>query len=628
MRKRIIILYAIISIILYPLISRADTKSLFKLSDPGTEKIVDYEKYGTFNNVGTFDYSYLIKDPAGLAKASGEGIDPNTSVYEDPKYKSFLKEGKLSGDPWSYIGSGDPRIGFYVWAIEKLLDPGVRLYFTGRILESAALYEHALKAYRAVMILYPGTYCWNKTKLWTWMVSTAAWDSIVNLTRMHPELDLKLMGANIETETYIDRDPAKNKAAVTPGRFIPYTLQDRERARVDISKLKVVERRGGKVACVKYSNGQWGLEVDGKPFVVRGIYYAPTKVGSHYAYNWMSADTNNNGINDAAYESWVDKNKNNRRDRDELAIGDFQLLKDMGCNTIRIMNTLEINKDLLRDLYKKYGIRVLICDPFGAYTVHSMASWNEGTDYTHPDQRRLMKEAALQTVMECKDEEWLLCYVLGNENNMPTDYTGVNATRTKAATQPKEYAQFLNEVAAEMHNLDPNHPVGVGNLELRLVNYYAKYAPELDFVGANAYPGSEGFGALWIRAKNIFDRPLLITEYGCDAYWTNRGVDEDAQANYHKNGWEDIAYNVAGEPGEGNCIGGIIFEWLDEWWKSPNDPYDHQNESPTVDMAFPDGWSQEEFLGIAGQGDGRHSPFLRDLRKTYFLYKEMWNERS
>lgn len=394
----------------------------------------------------------------------------------------------------------------------------------------------------------------------------------------------------------------------------------------DSCKSGMLARRGGKVACVKYCNGQWGLEVDGEPFIVRGVYYAPTKVGAHYAWNWMSADENKNGINDVAYETWVDKNRNNKRDQDELTEGDFKLLKEMGCNTIRIMNTLDINKELLRDLYKKYGIRVLICDPFGAYTVHSMASWSVGTDYTHPEQRRLMKEAVIQTVMECKDEEWLLCYVLGNENNMPSDYIGINATRTKAVTQPREYAEFLNEVAEDIHRLDPDHPVGVGNMELHLVNYYAKYAPALDFIGVNSYPGSGGFGALWARAKRLVDRPILITEYGCDAYWTGKGIDEDAQEEYHRNGWEDIMRNVAGAVGEGNCVGGMVFEWLDEWWKAPNDPYAEQSKLPNASMAFPDGCSQEEFLGIAGQGDGRHSPYLRDLRKVYYMYKRVWNQ--
>lgn len=625
MKRHVIIPIAIIAIVIYSFLSSADTKPLFKLHDPGAEKVVDYEKYGTFSGVGTFDYKYTITDPAGLERDSGEGIDPNSGITQDPEYQKMAGDGALSRDPWRYAEGKDPQAGFYVWATTTKENPGVRLYYTGHALEDAGLYEHALKAYRAAMILYPDTYCYNKLKTWTWLIAPAAWDSIVNLTRMHPEIGLKLTGAYIEAEGTIKGDPTKNKVAVTPGKFILYTAEDRARARADISKQKVIQRRGGRVACVKYSNGQWGIQVDGKPFVVRGVYYGPTKTGHNYAWNWMKADQNSNGINDVAYETWVDKNNNNERDADEPSVGDFKLLKEMGCNTIRIMNTLDINKELLRDLYKNYGIMVLVCDPFGAYTVHSMASWQDGTDYTNPDQRRLMKEAALKTAMELKDEEWLLSYVLGNENNLPADYTGVNASRTQASIQPKEYAEFLNEVAAEIHKIDPNHPVGVGNLQLRMVNYYAKYSPELDFIGVNDYPGPDGFGALWTRARRLIDRPILITEYGCDAYWTNKGVDEAAQAGYHKNGWEDIEYNLAGSPGEGNALGGIIFEWLDEWWKDQKDSPESQASRPTSELAFPDGWSQEEFLGIAGQGDGRHSPFQRNLRETYYLYQKIWN---
>lgn len=596
----------------------------FRLRDPGTEKVVDYKKYGYFSGIGTFEYLYTITDEAGLAKASGEGIDPNMTARRDPACRKILSRLK-NKDPWKYIGTADPQADFCVWATtRKKLDPGIKLFFTAKALQAAGLYDHALKAYYAVMILYPRAFCWNKTKTWTWLVAPKAWDAVVNLTRMHPEVGVRLRGAFIGTEAAIDGNPRKNRVAVTPGTFLPFTERDRAKARTDVSRLEVVARRGGKVACVKYANGQWGLEVDGKPYIVKGVTFTPTKVGRTYAWNWMDADENGNKVNDIAYETWVDANRNGRRDSGEAIVGDFRLLKEMGCNTIRVFTTLDIDKELLRDLHARYGIRVILCDLFGAYTVNSMASWDKGTDYTDTDQRRLMKASALAMAGEFKDEPWLLAYVLGNENNLPADYTGVNATRTQAAIQPKEYARFLNEVAAGIHAIDPDHPVGVGNFGLGLIDAYAMYAPELDFIGVNDYAGPDGFGALWIRAKHLMDRPVLITEYGCDAYRTGAGVDEEAQASYLQNAWEDIVFNAAGHPGEGNALGGIVFEWSDEWWKDPARPPDEQDTEATVEMAFPDGWSQEEFLGIVGQGDGRESPFIRQPRKAYYMYKKLW----
>ena len=101
------------------------------------------------------------------------------------------------------------------------------------------------------------------------------------------------------------------------------------------------------------------------------------------------------------------------------------------------------------------------------------------------------------------------------------------------------------------------------------------------------------------------------------------------QASYHKGNWNDIQLNEAGGPEEGNAIGGIIYEFLDEWWKSKDggwDVHDDTNDSP---MAFPDGWSSEEWLGIVSQGDGSNSPFLRRPRKVYYLYRnQLWGDKS
>ena len=600
----------------------------FKLADPGTERVVDYGKYGKFENAGKYGTQYTITDQAGLAKASGEGIDPNRSVWGDPAFKNFKDQGKLRGSVWEHVHSGNPQADFYAWATAND-DPGLRLLFMGKALEDAGHYEHALKAYRAAMILYPKSYGWSRERTFTWLIAPGVWGSIIHLTRDHPELQLKLVDALVQTQPAIGGDPTKNDVAITPGQFMKYTLKDKEKSRVDITKLKAVQRRGGKVACVKYENGQWGLEVDGKPFLVQGVSYLPTRVGKNYSWNWMDADENHNGSNDVAYETWIDKNRNGVQDPDEPAVGDFKLLQEMGCNAIRILtpDDMPLNLPLLRDMQKSYGIYGFLNDPFGAYTIHSGATWDKGTDYRDPEQRKSMLEAVRKMVEQCKDEPWLLAYVLGNENNMPGSYAGVNATRTNASVYPEDYASLLNDAAALIHKLDPNHPVGVGNVGVGLIDVYAKKAPELDFMGVNDYPGAQGFGGMWEVVRHAWDRPILVTEYGCDAYWTDRGPDEDAQANYHRKNWEDIAFNRAGEPGSGNSIGGVEFEWLDEWYKDTPTAPDVHDTKPTLDMAFPDGWSQEEWLGICGQGNGQSSPFLREPRKAYDYYKSVWRNK-
>ena len=81
--------------------------------------------------------------------------------------------------------------------------------------------------------------------------------------------------------------------------------------------------------------------------------------------------------------------------------------------------------------------------------------------------------------------------------------------------------------------------------------------------------------------------------------------------------------------GSGNAIGGVLFEWMDEWWKAGPPPTFDPAIHDTIGQftgPFPDGWSYEEWYGIVAQGDGSNSPFERQLRKAYFLFKdELWN---
>jgi beta-glucuronidase len=39
---------------------------------------------------------------------------------------------------------------------------------------------------------------------------------------------------------------------------------------------------------------------------------------------------------------------------------------------------------------------------------------------------------------------------------------------------------------------------------------------------------------------------------------------------------------------------------------------------------FLDGGAYEEWFGLCSQGDGKDSPFKRQLRKAYFMYRDLW----
>jgi beta-glucuronidase len=309
----------------------------------------------------------------------------------------------------------------------------------------------------------------------------------------------------------------------------------------------------------------------------------------------------------------------------------------MGVNAIRFYRPGEgarydgskINKELLRDLHSRYGISVIMGDFLGAYTVGSGADWEEGTDYTDPTQLENMRKVLKEFVNEHKSEPYVLMWLLGNENMMGADYSGVNATRTKAASQVKEYLTFVNEMAEMIHKLDPHHPVAVGNLDLINVDEHAQFAPAVDIFGTNLYRGTGGFGTVWRTVREAFDRPVLITEYGCDAYDTRKQQeDQKAQATYHAGNWKDIQRHMAGTGTEGNAIGGVVFEYVDEWWKSHSGNWDTQDTAKDGPMAFPDGWANEEWFGVMSLGNGSDN-LKRQKRLAYDEYRgKLWAATS
>jgi beta-glucuronidase len=593
------------------------------LFDPGTETIVDYNKYGRFENVGTENYRYIIIDQAGLVRACGEGVYPNTSsVRKNPGYLALKASQRLKGNHWDFLHTDDMQANFFKWNMAPE-PPGIKQFYIAFILERAGLLTQAVKAYYAIVVHFPDAYGWTYWHT-PWYVGPVAISKINYILRQHPELGMKLEGAQIKIKNSFDNDVRNDRVICNPGRLIKVSATEIIPKKQDLSKLKIVQRRGDKkgVQLVQYENGHWQLLVQGKVFVVRAVTYAPTKVGQSpdegTLGNWMEEDFNQNGKIDGPYDAWVDKNGNNIQDKDEPAVGDFQLMKQMGVNSIRVYHhPAKINKKLLADLYENYGIMTIMGDFLGAYTIGSGADWYEGTDYTNPKHQKNMLESVKAMVNEFKNENWILFWLLGNENNY--------GVANNAKKNPRAYYKFVNQVAELVHKLDPTRPVALCNGDTLFLDIFAQEAPQVDIFGANAYRGKEGFVNLWQDVRDQAGVAALITEYGCGAYYEGKTQDvaEQAQAIYHRGSWEDIEYNMAGY-GVGNALGGIVFEWLDEWWKA-YEPARHDWKGQFYGP-FPDGFMHEEWLGLCSQGDGSKSPFLRTLRKSYYVYQQLWKK--
>ena len=590
------------------------------LARKGKARVVDYSRLGTFSGIGTKEYNYRMHSLSDLAEAVGEGIYPNTTdVYKNPRFKALFKEGRQEGSYWEYVNTKDLEAAYFKWAAAAE-NPGVKLFYTGLIFEKAKMYLQAIKAYHALVVHFPsssGVTYWHTP----WYPAQAAVAKIKNILRQNPGLGLVYKDAKVRVHNGNDSDTSNDVFVVWPG-----VIQKGDAGKIKRIPAPAVRltRGGKKVNFVQYNNGHWQMQVEGKPFMIKGITYAPTKIGQSpdkgTLANWMFEDTNGNGKPDGPYDSWVDRNRNGIQDSNEPVVGDFQLLKEMGANALRIYhNGNQINRELLRELHAKYGIYVAMGDFLGKYTLGSGAEWAVGADYENPVHLARMMESVEKMVTEFKDEPFILMWILGNENNYGV---GCNADK-----KPEKYYQFVNEVAKRIKELDPDHPVGIANGDAQFLELFSQLAPDVDVFGANVYRGDYGFGSLWDDVRVLADRPAFISEYGAPAHSRGTAWDraEKDQADYHRGNWMDIEANSAlSSEGEGNAVGGFAFEWADEWWKN-YEPMKHDTKADVIGP-FAGGFYYEEWFGLTGQGNGQHSPFLRELRESYFTYQRMWKK--
>ena len=419
-----------------------------------------------------------------------------------------------------------------------------------------------------------------------------------------------------------------------------------------ILSCPLVDASPSTVTVEKDDKGNWQLKVDGEPYFIKGILFSPVKIGEDpneaTMRDWMLYDDDRDGQNDMAYQTWVDANKNNIKDENETAVGDFQLLKEMGVNTIRLYHLASdhpdlgniyknnlatqkqydhaVNKDLLRALNNEFGIKVIMGHFLGSWTIGAGVSWSEGTDYNNPAQRENIMKSVKAMVLDNKDEPYVLFWGLGNENNM-ADWSNCNAKQN-----PEVYAKFVNEVARMIHKLDPYHPVAVidGEDGYTTLKYYAKHGQDIDIIGYNTYRNEVGFQTFIKEVRDIFDKPLYISETGKYAYG-RKGEDEEQQLQSIRSSWRTIvrasaeySENSLAIEGPGNMIGVTFFDWLDRWYMdgTPNEHSEGTRTWPGSNQFI-----HEEWFGIMSLGDGSDS-LMRQPRKAYDYLKRVWNQEA
>jgi len=364
---------------------------------------------------------------------------------------------------------------------------------------------------------------------------------------------------------------------------------------------------------------RYQLVVANKPYIVKGVCYNPIPIGLNQDHDWWS-DT---------YKPWL---------------VDGKLMQEMGVNTIRVYRpgeNPENVKQVIRDMYEKFGIRTILG--------HWLGFWEYPCPlYGNPEFHAQIKKEVLDMVNLYKDEPGVLLWILGNENNYSC-LGHVNSWSTDELDQEPDpqkrnraraeiYYSLVNEIAQEIHAVDPDHPVALGNGELLLLDIAKECAPDVDLVASIVYRGKT-FGNLFKSLKNTFDKPLLLSEFGADAYDAlNQKEAQDMQAFFLEAQWRQIHENLAtNKKGEGNVLGGTMFSWSDEWWKhNPADAAglsihdtgaNWSNPSYYFDIQVPGNMNMnEEWFGIVAMSADENEAGLnrRIPRKAYYVIRDFW----
>ncbi|MFP8488092.1 glycoside hydrolase family 2 TIM barrel-domain containing protein [Gracilimonas sp. Q87] len=358
----------------------------------------------------------------------------------------------------------------------------------------------------------------------------------------------------------------------------------------------------------------WQLLVDGEPQIINGMNWDYFPRGTNYAYSLW--DQSPEFIQQALdYE--------------------MALLKNMGVNAIRVYTG--IPKRWITYIYENYGIYTMLNHSFGRYGLTVNGAWMANTEYSDPRVRELLLGEVTQLVEEYQDTPGLLLFLLGNENNYGLFWGGAETEDIpiedrQSTIRARAMYELFNEAAVQMKQIDDTRPIAIANGDLLFMDLVAELVPDMDIFGTNTYRGMT-FTDLYERVENEYGKPVLLTEFGSDAF-NARTLQEaqGAQANYLFSNWKEIYSNAAGMGGTDNSIGGFTFQFSDGWWKFGQtenlDVHDTNaswaNEGYQFDFEEGENNMNEEWFGIMAKGptdlDGFYELFPR---AAYYVLKDV-----
>jgi hypothetical protein len=344
------------------------------------------------------------------------------------------------------------------------------------------------------------------------------------------------------------------------------------------------------------------LLVNGVPFSVKGVVYSPVPIGE---------DPHASPYGDYFTASYG-----------ALHARDLPVLRTLGANAVRLYHW-EKSADHFEFLDQAYN--------GGAQPIYVIAGYwiNEGLDIdpaSPANVRDRLKTEFREMVAAHKDHPAMLMWSVGHNLNLPDAY-GNNLTHLFS---------LINELAAAAHEEEGAlaHPVTTALADHNLaatLSSFEQGVPALDIWGANVYRGNS-FGSLFTDGSPATQKPLLLLEYGIDAYDNTRGNEYETLGSTTREDiteglWKEIAANSQ------TCVGGTIMSYSDEWWKgryskdascpAEPDPAQH-GRCGFASSAQPDGYANEEWWGLVRVLDNGTGPDTVEPRAVYYRLQGLW----
>jgi hypothetical protein len=365
---------------------------------------------------------------------------------------------------------------------------------------------------------------------------------------------------------------------------------------------------------VKRADQGFKLEVNGKDFFINGMNWDYFPIGTNYSYSlWNQPDD----VIRAALDH------------------EMTLLRNMGVNTIRQYTGVPAR--WIKYIYENYGIYTMLNHSFGRYGLTLKGRWEANTNYSNPLVKELLLKEVKEMVNQYKATPGLLLFLLGNENNYGLFWRGAETENIpmadrKSTKDAYHLYKLFNDAVKEMKAIDNNHPMAICNGDLLFLDIIAKECTEVDILGINTYRGMT-FTDLYDRVKKEYGKPVVLTEFGADAYNTQaNSEDQEYQAKILVSNWKEIYANAAGMGKNGNSLGGFTFQFSDGWWKTGQtlnlDVHDvtasWSNGGYLNDYKPGENNMNEEWFGICAKGaTNERGTYQLYPRAAYYALKEV-----